>query len=55
MAFSVAEDELRSMDTKFLVGHLAAWNYFQSVKGGGNKEFVKKFKAYCEKKKITRR
>ena len=24
MAFSVAEDELRSMDTEFLVGHLAA-------------------------------
>ena len=31
MAFSVAEDELRAMDTEFLVGHLAAWNYFQSV------------------------
>ena len=31
MAFSVAEDELRSMDTEFLVGHLAAWNYFQSI------------------------
>src|SRR5512145_1414426 len=31
MAFSVAEDELRGMDTSALVGHLAAWNYFQSV------------------------
>ena len=38
MAFSVAEDELRSMDTKHLVGHLAAWNYFQSVKSKSNKE-----------------
>ena len=31
MAFSVAEDELRGMDTSALVGHLAAWNYYQSV------------------------
>ncbi|MGH7487410.1 MAG: transporter substrate-binding protein, partial [bacterium] len=28
MAFSVAEDELRGMDTSALVGHLAAWNYY---------------------------
>src|SRR5579862_7594919 len=31
MAFSGAEDELRSMETEKLVGHLAAWNYFQSI------------------------
>src|SRR5690606_14476305 len=40
MAFSVAEDELRSMDTEFLVGHLAAWNYFQSMDTPENKQFV---------------
>ncbi|MCH9022548.1 MAG: urea ABC transporter substrate-binding protein [Planctomycetes bacterium] len=50
MAFSVAEDELRSMDTKFLVGHLAAWNYYQSVKSRDNRTFVKNFKKYCQKK-----
>ncbi|MGA1195600.1 MAG: urea ABC transporter substrate-binding protein [Candidatus Latescibacterota bacterium] len=49
MAFSVAEDELRSMDTEFLVGHLAAWNYFQSINTPENKAFVKKFKDYCAK------
>lgn len=49
MAFSVAEDELRSMETEFLVGHLAAWNYYQSIDTPGNKEFVKNFKAYCKK------
>jgi urea transport system substrate-binding protein len=49
MAFSVAEDELRSMDTKYLVGHLAAWNYFQTVKSKKNREFVKKFKAFAKK------
>ncbi|MGB6068278.1 MAG: urea ABC transporter substrate-binding protein [Desulfomonilaceae bacterium] len=48
MAFSVAEDELRSMDTEFLVGHLAAWNYFQSINTPENKQFVKNFKAYCK-------
>src|SRR5450631_763048 len=28
VAFSVGEEELRGVDTKPLVGHLAAWNYF---------------------------
>ena len=50
MAFSVAEDELRSMETEKLVGHLAAWNYFQSIDTPENKKFVTNFKAYCEKK-----
>jgi urea transport system substrate-binding protein len=49
VAFSVAEDELRGMDTTSLVGHLAAWNYFQSIDAPQNKTFVKSFKAYCEK------
>jgi urea transport system substrate-binding protein len=50
MAFSVAEDELRGMDTSALVGHLAAWNYYQSVDTPANKKFVADFKAYCKKK-----
>ena len=50
MAFSVAEDELRAMETEKLVGHLAAWNYFQSIDSPENKEFVAKFKAYCKAK-----
>jgi len=49
VAFSVAEDELRGMDTSALVGHLAAWNYFQSIDAPQNKTFVKNFKAYCQK------
>ena len=47
MAFSVAEDELRGMDTSSLVGHLAAWNYFQSIRTPQNRKFVKAFKSYC--------
>ena len=50
MAFSVAEDELRSMETEHLVGHLAAWNYYQSIESPENKAFVDAFKAYAEAK-----
>jgi len=35
------------MDVPPLVGHLAAWNYFQSVKSPGNAAFVKAFKKFC--------
>jgi urea transport system substrate-binding protein len=52
MAFSVAEDELRSMETEKLVGHLAAWNYFQSIDTPENKKFVDAFKAYCKAKNL---
>ena len=50
VAFSVGEEELRGIDTKPLVGHLAAWNYFQSVENPVNTEFVKKWKAYATTK-----
>jgi len=49
IAFSVSEDELRAMEVEKLVGHLASWNYFQSVESPENAKFVKAFKAYCEK------
>lgn len=40
VAFSVGEEELSGMDTKPLVGHLAAWNYFMSVESDSNSEFI---------------
>lgn len=49
IAFSVAEDELRAMEVPPLVGHLAAWNYFQSIKSPENRTFVKNFKKYCKR------
>jgi urea transport system substrate-binding protein len=49
MAFSVAEDELRAMDVPPLVGHLACWNYFQSIDSPSNKSFVNGFIDYCRK------
>lgn len=49
VAFSVGEEELRGIDTKPLVGHLAAWNYFMSVKNPTNTAFIKAWKAYVKK------
>ena len=52
VAFSVGEEELRGVDTKPLVGHLAAWNYFMSVKAPENTAFVKMYKEWAMKNKI---
>jgi len=52
VAFSVGEEELRGVDAKPLVGHLAAWNYFQSIKNPVNDEFIKKWRAYAKAKKL---
>ncbi|RTL29013.1 MAG: urea ABC transporter substrate-binding protein [Burkholderiales bacterium] len=53
VAFSVGEEELRGVDTKPLVGHLAAWNYFMSVKNPTNDEFIKKWSAYAKAHNIA--
>src|ERR1043165_2029889 len=53
VAFSVGEEEPRGVDTKPLVGHLAAWNYFQSIKAPANDEFIKKWSAYAKAKGVA--
>jgi len=53
VAFSVGEEELRGIDTKPLVGHLAAWNYFMSIDTPENKAFIDKWMAYVAKNKLT--
>jgi urea transport system substrate-binding protein len=53
VAFSVGEEELRGVDTKPLVGHLAAWNYFMSVKNPTNDQFTKKWAAYAKAKGLA--
>ena len=52
VAFSVGEEELRGVDTKPRGGHLAAWNYFMSVKNPTNDEFTKKWAAYAKSHNI---
>ncbi len=53
VAFSVGEEELSGLDTSNLVGHLAAWNYFQSADAPVNAEFIKAWKAKMGEKRVT--
>jgi urea transport system substrate-binding protein len=54
VAFSVGEEELAGVDTKPLLGHLAAWNYFQSIDNPANKDFIAKWKAFTKNdKRVT--
>ena len=53
VAFSVGEEELRGVDAKPLVGHLAAWNYFMSLKNPANDEWKKKWAAYAREKNLS--
>ena len=48
VAFSVGEEELSGIDTKPLVGHLAAWNYFMSVEDKSNSDFIAKWKSFIK-------
>ncbi|MGB5637953.1 MAG: urea ABC transporter substrate-binding protein [Sedimenticolaceae bacterium] len=54
VAFSVGEEELSGIDTKPLVGHLAAWNYFMSVESEANDEFIEAWHAFIKNdKRVT--
>nr|WP_253073287.1 urea ABC transporter substrate-binding protein [Sinobacterium norvegicum] len=54
IAFSVGEEELSGIDAKPLVGHLAAWNYFQSVESDANDEFIEQWKSFTkDPKRVT--
>nr|WP_068088256.1 urea ABC transporter substrate-binding protein [Pseudovibrio stylochi] len=48
VAFSVGEEELAGLDTEPLVGHLAAWNYFQSVDTPANAQFIKTWRGFVK-------
>jgi urea transport system substrate-binding protein len=54
VAFSVGEEELAGIDTKPLLGHLAAWNYFQSIDTPENKQFIADWKKFIKNdKRVT--
>ena len=53
VAFSVGEEELSGLDTTNLVGHLAAWNYFQSAEADVNEEFITAWKAFAGEERVT--
>ena len=46
IAFSVGEEELSGLNTEPLVGHLAAWNYFQSIDSAVNSKFITGWKEF---------
>jgi urea transport system substrate-binding protein len=48
VAFSVGEEELSGIDTKPLVGHLAAWNYFMSVEDETNDAFIESWQKFIK-------
>ena len=53
MAFSVGEEELAGLDTAPLVGHLAAWNYFESIDTPENKQFIENWHKFIKNDKRT--
>ena len=53
VAFSVGEEELAGLDTKPLIGHLAAWNYFESIKTPANAAFIKEWHGFTKNDKRT--
>lgn len=53
VAFSVGEEELSGLDTSNLVGHLAAWNYFQSADTDANAAFIKAWKERMGADRVT--
>ena len=53
MSVSIAEEEVRQIGKEYLVGHYAAWNYFQTVDTPANEKFVRAFKAEYGKDRVT--
>jgi urea transport system substrate-binding protein len=53
MAFSIGERELLGIDAKPLAGHMAAWNYFHSVKSAENGAFIEMWKRFTKNKDET--
>jgi urea transport system substrate-binding protein len=49
ISFSFAEVELQTLDVKPLVGHLASWNYFMSLRTPQNVKWVNTYKAWAKK------
>ena len=53
LSFSIAEDELRKLPLRDMVGDYAAWDYFQSIDRPENREFVQRFKASYGADRVT--
>lgn len=53
MSFSIAEEELQHLPPAAVTGHYAAWTYFQSVAGGSNERFIRRFRERFGMDRVT--
>jgi urea transport system substrate-binding protein len=53
ISVSTAEDEVRGVGIKNIVGQYVAWNYYQTTPGAKNVAFVKAYKAKYGKDRVT--
>lgn len=50
---SIAEEEARAIGGDVMVGHLVAWNYYQTTKTAANEKFVAAYKAKFGANRVT--
>ncbi|MBA3266902.1 MAG: urea ABC transporter substrate-binding protein [Acidimicrobiia bacterium] len=53
MSVSVAEEEIRGIGAENVVGHLTAWNYYQTTDTPANKTFVEAYKKKFGANRVT--
>jgi urea transport system substrate-binding protein len=53
MSVSIAEEEVHGIGADNLVGHLVAWNYFQTTNNPANAKFVSAYKAKYGASRVT--
>jgi urea transport system substrate-binding protein len=53
ISVSTAEDEVRGVGIKNIVGQYVAWNYYQTTPGAANEKFVKAYKAKYGADRVT--
>jgi urea transport system substrate-binding protein len=53
LSFSIAEDELRKLPVRFMVGDYAAWDYFQSIDRPENRDFIRRFQKLYGANRVT--
>jgi urea transport system substrate-binding protein len=53
MSTTVAEEEIRIIGPEFMVGHLTAWNYYQTTQSAENFAFVTAYKDAYGAERVT--
>ncbi len=53
MSFSIAEEEVATIGSDILKGHMVSWNYYQTTETERNTEFVEAYKAAYGEDRVT--